>query len=240
MFPIIQAMSAVARKRVASGSVGTAPSSGDCVAYWKMEDVTDSVGSNDLTNVGATNGTAKIANGYDFDGVNDYMTVPSAFNTTLQGDFSVGLWINVDNYDPASFSESWIMCFRAERNVQIKYTSAGAFLINFFTGTNYTITTAGGYSTGTWYHITCTKSGTNGTKIYVDGVQQGVDAAATGTPSTNTAGSSIGDFKGSLTNYQIDGTVDEVGVFDVELTADNAVYLAQGGSPGSAQQYPFT
>jgi len=238
MFSTFESFATIARKKVVAGltTISAHPTlATDIENYYKMDtNANDSVSAINGTATGATLTTGnggQISEGYDFDGVNDYISLPSTgFDTTFSGDFSVSLWVNVDNFDPASFSESWMICFRGDRNVQMKYTAAGAFLINFFTGTNYTITTAGGYSTGVWYNVTATKSGTNGTKIYVNGVEQAANASATGTPSTNTAGSSIGDYAGSLTNYQVDGTIDEIGIWSKELTAEEVKNLYNNGA----------
>jgi hypothetical protein len=69
MFNTITAFSSVARKKV-SGSVGTAPSSANCIAYYKLETTDDSTGTNDLTLTGATVGVATgvIEKGGFFDG----------------------------------------------------------------------------------------------------------------------------------------------------------------------------
>lgn len=239
-FHTIRQFGAVAKKK--SVSVGTAPSSGDCVAYWKLEDVNDSVGSNNLTNVGATSGiTGKVGNAYRFDGVNDSMTVPAAFDTMLTGNFSISLWFkpNVWDQDGAG-TTTWLITFRDERNVQLRMVDGGTIEINMFTGTDYSATTTTTYSTGSWIHVVATKSSTNGLRIYVNDTLEATNGSATGTPATATATSAIGAYPASAGNFNLDGEMDEVGLFDVELTGDNVTYLYQSGNPGTAQQYPFT
>jgi hypothetical protein len=74
--------------------------------------------------------------------------------------------------------------------------------------------------------------------MYLNGVLQ---TTYVGTiPATmynSTAGISVGRFEG-LGRY-FNGLIDETLLFDVTLTAAQALYLYNAGAPGTAQQYPF-
>ena len=69
-------------------------------AYYTLDSViTDSTTNNyDLTNNGATTIAGVINNGYNWDGTNDYMTIPNAPINSYDSDsdFSFNLWMNFD------------------------------------------------------------------------------------------------------------------------------------------------
>jgi len=91
----------------------------------------------------------------------------------------------------------------------------------------------------TWTQIVVSKSSTNGVKIYQDGTL----VASNGTYTTNNA-TNAGTYNtlgagNDRTSFNMSGEIDEVSVFDVELTADNVTFLYNAGSPGADEQYPF-
>jgi len=76
--------------------VGTAPNTSDCVAYWKLEDTSDSTGNgNTLTIGGATSTTGIISNGYTLDGSNDYIDVPKNFSSVVDNNYTIVHWVKM-------------------------------------------------------------------------------------------------------------------------------------------------
>jgi hypothetical protein len=249
MFNTFQALSAVARKKV-SGSVGTAPTYTDCVAYWKLEDnaasttVVDSVGSFNGTsspNTADMSATGKINNGFLLDGTNDFFssTSPLSAGTNV---YTISVWFSLDNNTLTS--NDLFSIGTADQDVflvRLNYITEGTnnFLIRenggsyntlAWTGTNY-------YNTG-WHHMVIVSNGTN-IKVYVDNAQVGSTMTTSDGVPTNT-GFFLGKqvFNGGSDRW-FGGDIDEFSFFDVALTDDNRTYLYQGGTPGTAQQYPF-
>ena len=215
----------------------TAPTSTDCVAYWKLEDLLDETGNdNDLTNGGATSGATGILNdGYTFI-TNKYMTSASTdFDITT---FSISLWVKfrtsvadqiLMTKGSATSNANWHLFLDV---------SADSLLFNVY-GSGI-LTVIASPVDGTWYHIGLTCDGPNTTtKAYVNGsyVGQSTNAVLSSVPSGDNLNVGIWVDE-SL--YPFDGVLDEISFFDTLLTADNFEYLYNAGSPGSAQQYPFT
>lgn len=217
----------------------TAPDSADCEQYYKMEDATDEVGSNDLTISGATSGsTGKINNCYDFDGTNDQAIAATPTNSYTA--YSISAWVKADSVSGnRTIATSRIDTVGNGDGMLIIVISGVPRLLVKVAASVGQIDATTTLSTGTWYHIVGTWDGTN-YKIYVDGTLENTGSKS-GTMTTATT-LCLGAHRTASTSYQEywDGLIDEVGTFDVGLTADNVEYLYNSGSPGSAQQYQFT
>lgn len=223
------------------------------VSYWALENLTDETGTYTLTNNGATSGaTGIINNAYSFDGTDDYMSANN-LATTLYSD-NVGtfsLWIkttdsgdndnillgvgqNDTNYD-------YIMLVL--RNDGIRFqgpfgTNAGPNDVQLIAG-DLNITD------GNWHHIVISSDGVNTNKLYIDGGYVAWDTTSGETNawfnslSTSPEYFTIGALKRTSTVLYFDGLIDEVAIFDYNLSNDEVSYLYNSGSPSSAQQYPF-
>jgi len=224
--------------------VGTAPTSTDCVAYWKMEstgNVTDATGNGwTLTNDGATGGsTGKVDNCYHFDGSNDFLNAGTSCASSIAA-ISVSFWI----YPTSSLSDSdrFVSRWGGGEQFLIRYDSSTQKVECYVVGTSGTVGPL--YSTSTiglnaWYHVVMTYDSTSGLKVYVNN-DSPTNTAAKGTLTTSVTNSlGVGKYINANTNF-FDGLMDEIAIFSVALTADNVTYLYNSGSPGTAQQYPFS
>jgi endonuclease YncB( thermonuclease family) len=220
--------------------VGTAPSSSDCIAYWKMEDNTDSSGNgNTLTVNGATSGaTGIIDDCYRFDAVNDYMTINNSEalpqNNTY---YSMSIWFKFDN-NPTATEVIVIADYSAATNGLFGIiVDASANLIIYPKGTVGFTVNSGDIVLTDWNHVVAIRDGTT-VRAYLNGNSLGSDTGNSLKSSNGDAALNIGTSRTHLNQF-FDGLIDEVCVFDVALSADEVEYLYNGGSPGSDQQYPF-
>ena len=93
---------------------------------------------------------------------------------------------------------------------------------------------AGSFSTGTWYHLTATYDGSNsasGIKLYVDGSVVTLSDASVGSYLGMATGGSLLIGKWSYNDSALDGIVDEVAIFDSELSASDVAAIYNSGSP---------
>lgn len=140
-----------------------------------------------------------------FDGTGDYLSVAShsdfGFGT---GDFTIDFWLRLN-----SFASPVDLFVWGTSDIQCRFnlhTSGGGRLDVFFGGTggnsvNHT------FSTGTWYHIACTRaSGT--VKVFVDGTQKD---SFTASGSISTAAIRFGIYHDGST-FPLNGWMDEIAI----------------------------
>jgi len=210
----------------------------DLLAYYTADNTpNDSLGTYNGTLLnGATYGTGIINNGFSFDGVND--TVDMGNNLDFDGStpFSISFWLNANNvtsfnvplgkaFNIAPFNGYWFLI-----------TSSGNitfYLSNDLNAPDYlAIENSATLSTSTWYHVVATYDGSkdsSGLKVYVD------NALNTQTVISNTLTGSISNTRpfrlgARDTGVYFGGGVDEVSVFNRELTASEVTELYNSGA----------
>ncbi|MEM7036066.1 MAG: LamG-like jellyroll fold domain-containing protein [Bacteroidota bacterium] len=158
----------------------------------------------------------------DFDGVNDFVTVPTSVGLTNANAISVEAWINADVWQanvfqgvvvskadigPPTNAQGWILS--TGNNGAVSFEVAQ-------TGTNIYEKAESGptMTTGTWHHIVGTFDGAN-VKVYIDGVEADNEAYA-GQIDLGTSDIFIGKHT-ILPLRQFDGRIDEVRIWDYAL-----------------------
>jgi len=211
------------------------------LSYWKFEDLTDSHGSNDLTNSGAGTGVSgKILNCFDFENDDsDYCDTSLSFPS---GDFSVSCWIYYEtpgNYDkPACIDKSEagsLSLFAVERNTSNYWT----FYVVNTTNSQYVATANSTLSTGVWTHIVGTYNNTTkAVTLYINGSAQTSTGTLSGTRATPTGNFTIGAgfYNSSRGNY-FDGLIDEMGLWSKVLSSEEVTSLYNSGDGFT---YPFS
>ena len=160
-----------------------------------------------------------------FDGTGDYLVGPNQpwlnFGT---GDFTIECWVRFNstatavmivttNYNSTTGAGGWAFIYRGD-------ISSLSLSVN----ANVAYTKAWSPSTGAWYHIAVTRSGTD-LKLFVDGTQIGT----TSTSSDNIAGATTLVVAGKLaggTNLVLNGFID-----DLRITRGVARYTANFTAP---------
>jgi hypothetical protein len=214
----------------------SASSINDSNRYWSMNNtLIDMVNGYALTNVGAIYTSAgKLDGAYNFDGSNDYMT-----NNFITPDLiSINMWVKRDDIGATS-------------DLLSKHSNnAGNYGFVFgFTSTNrlifYRSTTGndwdGGLSTSNisdtvnYNMVSLTYNGTNA-KFYINGVLDNT-IALSGDLFNSAWDMSIGARKtGFGTSTYYNGSIDEIGIWDRELSSDE---IAQLYNNNNALTYPF-
>ncbi|CAE7949138.1 unnamed protein product, partial [Symbiodinium sp. KB8] len=206
---------------------------------WSYNSLSINPGDEIVVTATDANGTSEfvsrvfpIRNALEFDGADDH--VVSTNNADLQGDVALSLsaWVNVN-----SLSTSQTVVFLGNAA-----TTNGAF--SMFINTNGAVsaelagsttisTSAGVITAGQWYHITITKSTgpvDTGVKIYVNGVDQGsLTSNSTIANNLQTGPIYLGQFGAAAMGFNFNGKMDEVVVWDRELSAGEVNQLATNG-----------
>lgn len=222
------------------------------VRYFKCDeasgDLIDSTGTGNGTVTGTVgSGTGIISNARTFASTGNYVFIGADPITWTSGAFSFSIWFKTSG---DATNGSVIL----GQNNNITGPSAGAFVPAMYVGNDgklrqslfyhgdvVMLTTTGTYWDNAWHHFVGTYSGTVET-AYVDGVQYGQRTIAQSSYSSNyyyylAAQSTSGwpALAGSPNYYN--GSLDEIGVWQRELTAAEVTSLYNGGAGFT---YPFT
>lgn len=169
-----------------------------------------------------------------FDGIDDHVTVASP-SPSMQptNAFAISAWMKYTATDSSGSSEvatmanSYGLRVRSTGEVSAYFASApGAW--------NFATTAGAGLNDGTWHHVVGQYTG-SALQVYVDGVFNHQESFSG--PIAYGLGTSfyLGQHNNS-TNYNFNGTLDEIRVYGRALSANEIATLAdRGPGPGSAE-----
>ncbi len=209
----------------------------DFVSYYKLDEeagstgtIYDATGTNNGTNVGATNTTGKIKYGYDFDGSDDYIDIGDYIGG--KDALSISIWIYPDStselqsiigyYDYCGNDRALVIEL-VDGNLRVRTYSSGTTQI----GTSLSTSTI---PTNAWTHVAWTFDKTDKLHLYINGELEDTDDA------TNLAIHDSGNnvYIGKMNpncavtaNY--DGRLDEVGIWSRALNSTEVTQLYNGG-----------
>lgn len=188
-----------------------------------------------------------VSNSYavDFDGSDDYMAIADADIFSLgngsgtDNAFSLSAWFNADSIGTflivtkdAGGAREWNFRTVSSQLTFFAFGTGGGYI-----GRQYTST----LSTGQWYHVVVTYDGSkasSGIKLYLNGSQ--VDdadyASGTYTAAVNTTTNlRVGSVE--VNNTYSNGKIDEVAVFNSELSSSNVTAIYNSGKPATLSGY---
>lgn len=200
------------------------------VAYWPLDEsagpVLDYAGANDGTVTGATPEATGIAgtSAYSFDGVDDYITLPSDILDTAP--FSMFVWARPTDVT----TDQHVFAMRNDVNslLRVGYTS-GQWTWWDGSNTDFAPATASEYA-----FVGAVVEADNTLRLYHNGQET---AVGTWSGSAGNRVNVIGTDAANLTDKLFDGEVDDVRVYDHALTAQEVSYLYEAVTEPS---YTFT
>ncbi len=173
-----------------------------------------------LTN-GPTLVRGKLGQAINFDGTNDYVTVPDS-NAFTSSSISIAVWFKLDSVGvPAP-----LVNHRTDGNNRIDIFSGGAIYCTFSNGSS---SNPGNYASndqdGNWHYVVCEWDGST-VSTYFDGVLVMTEAYS-GTLPNISAPLEIG--RRSATSEYLDGSIDEVRIYNRILSASEVKTLYSSG-----------
>ena len=180
-----------------------------------------------------------------FDGVDDFVDCGdndnlSFGNGSTDSPFSISAWIKMDS------AVRFRICSKdntSKREYLLSTSGGNQLLLNLFSqnGTNRIGRMTGSISSavGAWTHVCATYDGSgaaSGIKLYVNATQSDISDNNSGSyvaMQNNTASFKIGT---DLSHYA-DGSIDEVSVFNSELSASDVTAIYGSGVPTSLSSY---
>jgi len=200
------------------------------VAHWKLDETAgdiayDSIGSNNATVHGEPlwqPASGKYAGALELDGIDDYISTPFVLNPG-NGSFSAFAWIKggspgqVIISQTGDFGDTWISIDSSEGKFKTGFS--GTYFGDLVSGTVIT--------DGQWHHVGFVYDmGTFHRQLYVDGALVAEDATVvSGMPSDG--GLNIGASKGLDAGTCFSGLMDDVRIYNQELSVEEIAALAQ-------------
>lgn len=214
------------------------------VAYYKLGDVNDSVGSNTLTNNNIVTFVAgKIGDGANFNGSNQYLS--NTGNLSIDGgSFALSCWVKLNSEITSGIyglvSNGISTSTKTGFELFYEYDGGTRFLRfirsrqNVAAGAvNHAIT----LGTSNWHHLAMSYDGSSIT-AYVNGVSVGSASASGDGAGTAVQGFNIGrDSVAGGGPFYANAIIDETGIWSRALSADEVLQLFNSGR-GNA--YPLT
>jgi len=208
------------------------------VSYWKLDEtagaVVDTIGTYAGTNNGATvNQTGKVNKCYSFDGANDYVRVNTANAYSSLTNGTLNFWVN-----PDTLTNSDYYFISAEANHDASWYIFGGKLRTFIFNNAAIVLfdSVTSISTGAWTMVTYTSDGSF-SNLYINGVIDKANQAKGFFAAAGSAAATV-DFGGKNgTTNALDGYMDEVGIWNRALTADEVLNLYRQGMAGFS--YPW-
>tara|TARA_R100000742_G_C4279648_1_gene104977 strand:+ start:8168 stop:9364 length:1197 start_codon:yes stop_codon:yes gene_type:complete len=175
----------------------------------------------------------------NFDGNDEYVTMGDSDkftfgNGTTDSPFSISCWANFDS-TASTVGVLGKDSGAAAKEYQVRFGFSGLRFRLYDDSNSAYITKnlAGSLNTGQWYHLVFTYDGSGthaGMNIYVNGSipALGFGSSGTYTAMENTAS----EFTvGRVETTYMDGNIDEVALFNVELTSTQVTSIYNGGTP---------
>ena len=185
--------------------------------------------------------TGKIGKAFNFDGINDYISLPTN-SLNLTGNYSMNLWL----YLPSAPNSTLLSVFGNDgtnKGFYIDLTNSTSYTFRFvgFNNGNVTIALNASGNPGylsRWSMATLTVSGTS-VKVYLDGSLVSSGVMSSPINYIGTTYPTLGAFRignGSPSGYLANGTkIDALSVWNKELTSNEVTELYNSGN---GKQYP--
>lgn len=208
---------------------------GNLKQWWRMEEGSGTTVDNSASTDTANDASLDLTNSptfstfappfkntysVDFDGTNDFVST-SSFNLTTNK--TVSFWIKLDSISSAGVylfgkGASYYSYITSNGRTMYKYDGSSAPAIN--------ISAANAITTGVWQHIVITGNGSTSV-LYKNGASIGTGTDVTPLGLDRFAGDSVGGSR------FVDGLMDEVAVWNAELSANDVTAIYNSGVPNN-------
>lgn len=205
------------------------------VGRWNFEEGAGSIVNDTSTNsnTGTWNGTlgsqwgiGKIGKGGNFNGSDNYVSVPDATSIKPTGGMTLSAWVYPKSFSSCNSTEGQRIAEKLA-NYWAFIKSDGTLRVGVHNGDYRDLDASGVLSLNTWQYITLTYDGST-EYVYVNSVQKG-SLITSGSITTSTANLNIGNYNG--TGCYFNGQIDDVRIYNYARTQQQIVQDMNGGHP---------
>ncbi len=184
------------------------------------------------------NSSGVVGGRYDFDGVDDY--IDSNSNTLIQGTgpWTIESWIKTDDVSSSMFiSTATTYSGPPDVDIGLQLTVESGKAVGRINQASAwkSVTSDTNVDDNTWHHIVFIRSAASGAgslRLYFDGVEEGtpLDAGSYDITTSNTL--KIGAEGALRSEYRFNGSIDEVRIYNLSLSASQVYQLYQDTKDG--------
>ncbi|MDD4082175.1 MAG: LamG domain-containing protein [Sphaerochaetaceae bacterium] len=215
------------------------PKGDNLVSLWRMNDLnltsytTDVLGRNEAHVISATQSNGLWdKNAFNFDGSNSYIEVSDNDSLDLTDKWTISAWINRRVIGEQHGIVEKYLWYDGKGVYGLRVDSSNKFIAFTVNGTSgdacgTTLTTI---DAGNWYNVIATfNSDTNTLACYVNSVLEAINTNALVNPTPGVSSIKIGA-RGDDATYKFNGLIDDVAIWDVDLTPDEVREIYSIGS----------
>ena len=211
------------------------------VAWWTGNDnALDIVGGNDGTLLnGATYAPGKVGNAFSFDGNDDFVLVPDNASLNPTSQLTLETWVlitddsgevgDIISKDGESFDRQYLLAVGTGSGKFRPHVGVPSGFRNFDGNTSFEL--------NQWYHVAMTYDSAF-LKLYVNGVADGSQAVTGPMITTSEAVRIGGGAPAGTAQIHFRGLIDEVGVYNRALSADEIKNIFEADSFGKMLPLP--
>jgi hypothetical protein len=168
-------------------------------------------------------GEGKIDGGAAFN-ANNYLDNAGGIANYTTGDFSVSYWIKYNSFSSGVIGQGPVTVYKGQYQTNGWYSQTDADgKVNFSTsqsGVNQNTSTASGaVTTGNWYYVTFTRTGSS-VRTYINGTDATNVAGTHINPTSSSDNLAWGVYAPGVSGVKFDGNLDEMRISSVKLTSD--------------------
>jgi hypothetical protein len=193
---------------------------GSLVAKYQLNgNADDLTGNYNGTATNVTYDTGKLGQAGVFNGSSSQITRANIPESSVR---SVSIWVKFNSFDTTNYvySEG---TYASGKYLAINTDASGH--VNLYNGSSNIGTLV--LSTGVWYHLVLEVNYTNSTKLYINGnIEKSIGGVTYDSSELN-----IGRFYQTQSHYGVNGSIDQVGIYNRELTQEEVTRLYYEGIP---------
>jgi len=173
-------------------------------------------------------------NSFEFDGITDYIDCGNGASLQITGALTISVWVKMSS---TSGQSQDCLISKDNGSTQRSYTLWGktsfssspiAYIWNG--GANYSVQATTNIEDDNWHHVMLVYVPSTSLNIYIDGILEGSNTTSIPSSINNASQNfNIGRFGNGT--FTLDGNIDEVAVWDSELSQSDVTAIYNGGAP---------
>jgi parallel beta-helix repeat protein len=203
------------------------------VSWYRAEgDAKDFEGANNGALVGgATFATGEVGQAISLNGTDAYVSVPDSPSLSLISGATYTAWIKL-NQLPSDAGHFMEIAAKSQSGNDLDFQVETDNHVRFYVGAGVRVSSTTALQTGQWYFVAATYSANNQIAIYVNGSQEAAATInVTHTPNSNPL---IIGANAVFPGHFFNGSIDEVQVYNRQLSAGEVQSIYNAGSEGLA------